>query len=293
MAEYTEKGLSLRWDTPDLVGSGPQGPGARIVVAARPAHPSNVVTAVYTVDNGAPRIARGFRLPAAARPDGEEWFAVDLPLQEDGAVLAFIPILSCSGREADPRRGGYFFTPVAEPPVPAASRIADPPQPARQPFSYTMELLTRVTAPLVRPPVMIGETDQGLRIAFQLAKGGRVRGPRLNGSILHVGGDWMLIRRDGIGLPGARILIETDDGGLVMGEYGGVVDFGLDGHELLMTGRGPKEAAVQMTPRFVTSVASLDWLNRLQCIALGRVTMSTLLVEYDVYAMRSRAAETA
>ena len=156
-----------------------------------------------------------------------------------------------------------------------------------------MELLTRVTAPLVRPPVVIGETAEGLRITFQLAKGATVRGPRLNGSILHSGGDWMLVRRDGVGLSEARIVIQTDHGGLVMGEYGGVVDFGLDGHELLMTGRGPKEASVQMTPRFVTSQASLDWLNRLQCIALGRVTMSTLLVEYDVYSMRARAAETA
>jgi hypothetical protein len=227
----------------------------------------------------------------APRPDGEEWFAFDLPLEEDGALLAFVPILSCSGREADPRRGGYAFTPVTAPLVPAPLRIADPPEPSRQPFHYAMELLTRVTAPLVRPPVVIGETDQGLRIAFHLAKGGTVRGPRLNGSILHSGGDWMLIRRDGVGLSEARIIIETDGGGLVMGEYGGVVDFGPDGHELLMTGRGPKHAAVQMTPRFVTTEASLDWLNRLQCIALGRVTMSTLLVEYDVYAMRSRAAE--
>jgi Protein of unknown function (DUF3237) len=229
----------------------------------------------------------------APRPDGEEWFAVDLPPQEDAAVLAFVPILSCSGREADPRRGGYCFTLVAEPSVPAALRIADPPQPARQAFAYAMELLTRVTAPLVRPPVVIGETAEGLRIAFQLAKGGTLRGPRLNGSILHSSGDWMLIRRDGVGLSEARIIIEMEHGGLVMGEYGGVVDFGLDGHELLMTGRGPKEAAVQMTPRFVTTEASLDWLNRLQCIALGRVTMTTLLVEYDVYSMRSRAAETA
>ena len=53
MAEYAEKGLSLRWDAPDLVASDWHGQGPRIVVAARPAHPSNVVTAIYTVDGGA------------------------------------------------------------------------------------------------------------------------------------------------------------------------------------------------------------------------------------------------
>ncbi len=293
MPEYTEKGLSLRWEAPDLVGSGNQGSGTRIVVAARPPHPSNVVTAVYTVDGGAARVARGFRLPAASRPDGEEWFAIDLPRQARNAAMAFVPVLSCSGREADPRRGGYSLAPLAAPPVPTALRIADAPRRDCRPFGYAMDLVTRVTAPLVRPPVVIGETAEGLRIAFHLAKGGSVRGPLLNGSILHSDGDWMLIRRDGIGLSQARIVIETDDGGLVMGEYGGVVDFGPDGHDLLMTGRGPKEAAVHMAPRFVTSAASLDWLNRLQCIALGRVTLATLLVEYDVYAVRSLAARTA
>jgi Protein of unknown function (DUF3237) len=291
MTEYSEKGLTLRWGAPDLVPGERRGLGPRILVAARPAHPSNVVTAIYTIDGGATRIARGHRLPAAARPCGEEWFAIDLPPQADGALMAFLPLLSRSGREADPRRGGVSFTPLMGSPAPAATPAAEPPRPAGQSFAFAMELLTRVTAPLVQPPTVIGETAQGLRIAFDLDKGGSVRGPRLNGSILHSGGDWMLVRRDGIGLSDARILIKTDEGALVMGEYGGVVDFGPDGHELLINGRGPKQAAVQMTPRYVTSAASLNWLNRLQCIALGRVTLSTLLVEYDVYAMCSRAAD--
>ena len=47
------------------------------------------------------------------------------------------------------------------------------------------------------------------------------------------------------------------------------------------------------TPRYVTAAPQLRWLNRLQCVGLGRVTLATLIVEYDLYAMRSRAAETA
>lgn len=289
MAEYAEKGLSLRWNAPDLDAN-----AQRVVVAARPVHPSNVVSAVYTVNGGALRVARGFRLPGSSPLDVEERFAIDLPRQARDATIAFLPVLSCSGREADPRRGGYALARLAAPSAPAAVlRTADLPQPAGQPFAYAMELLTRVTAPLVRPPIVIGETVEGLRIAFDLAEGGSVRGPRLNGSILNSGGDWMLVRRDGIGLPEARIIIKTDAGDLVMGAYGGVVDFGRDGQDQLKTGRGPREATVQMAPRFVTSSASLNWLNGLQCIGLGRVTLATLLVEYDVYAMRSLAAKTA
>jgi hypothetical protein len=293
MPEFTANRLTLRWDALDLVTDTLQKPAARVVVGARPAHPTNVVVVLYTVDGGAERVARGYRLGPAVRSDGEELFAIDLPPQPEGAALAFMPVLSCSGREADPRRGGFPFTPLVQAPAPPAAPAADFRQPAHEPFGYAMELLARVTAPLERRPVVIGETAEGLRIAFSLGEGGTVRGPRLNGAILHSGGDWMLIRRDGIGLSEARVLIRTDDGGIVLGEYGGIVDFGPGGHEALANDRGPEQAAVQLAPSYETAAASLLWLNRLQCIALGRVTMSTLLVEYDVYAMRSRAARTA
>ena len=45
MPEYSEKGLTLRWDGADLVPSAGQSLGPRVVVAARPPHPSNAVTA--------------------------------------------------------------------------------------------------------------------------------------------------------------------------------------------------------------------------------------------------------
>jgi hypothetical protein len=293
MAEYTEKGLSLRWDAPHLIGAAPQGQATRIIVAARPAHPSNVVTAVYAVDNGAPRIARGFRLPAVGRPDREEWFAVDLPRQADDALVTFMPVLSCSGREADPRRGGFPFTSIVHPPRPAEPPKASPARSTLEPFGYAMELLGRVTARLEKPPATVGETIDGLHVDFPIGSGGTVEGPRLNGEIEHAGGDWMFVRRDGIGLSEIRVLIRTRDGAVALGAYGGVVDFGADGYALLAAGRGPERASVQLTPRYLTAAPRLLWLNRLQCVGLGRVTLATLIVEYDLYAVRSLAAETA
>jgi len=119
MTEYSANGLTMRWDASDLVAAAQQTLLARVIVAVRPAHPSNVIKAIYTVNGGAPRIARGYRLRAAARSGEEELFAVDLPSQPDGAALTFLPILSCSGREADPRRGGLPFTPLTQPPASA------------------------------------------------------------------------------------------------------------------------------------------------------------------------------
>jgi hypothetical protein len=291
MAEYSEKGLTLRWDDPDLVSSERQSPGPLVVVAARPTHPSNVVTALYTVDGGAARIARGHRLRAAPRPNGEELFALDLPPQACGARVAFVPILSCSGRQADPRRGGVPLTTLVQPATAAAAPTVNVSQPTLQPLGYTMELLGRVTARLEKPPEAVGETPDGLHIVFPLGKGGTVRGPRLNGEVEHAGGDWMFVRRDGVGLSEIRVLIRTPDGAVAIGEYGGVVDFGADGCAALAAGRAPDRAAVQLAPRYLTAAPQLRWLNRLQCVGLGRVTLATLIVEYDLYAFRSKPSD--
>jgi Protein of unknown function (DUF3237) len=293
MAEYAEKGLSLSWDAPHLVASDWQGQGSRIVVAARPAHPSNVVTAIYTVDGRAACIARGYRLQFSPRLDGEEWFAVDLPRQADGALVAYVPILSCSGREADPRRGGFAPTPVAQPPqLPAApaatagdsaARVA-PSHPAR--FAFEPEFLFRVTAPVDCDADPVGETPDGLRMKFLLRSGGYVRGPALTGEILPLGGDWMRIRPDGVGIAQISALIRPVGGGVVLTEYSGVVDFGPNGYRLLAAGGGPKRAPLRFAPRYLTSEPRLSWLNRLQCLSVGEVDLERYLVEYDLYRFR-------
>ena len=91
-----------------MVAAAQQGPANQVVVAARPAHPSNVVRAIYTVNGGAARIARGYRMRAAAR-FGEEVVRLDLPPQPDGAFLAFMPILSRSGRRPVPAGVGSLL----------------------------------------------------------------------------------------------------------------------------------------------------------------------------------------
>jgi hypothetical protein len=295
MTEYSEKGLILRWDAPDLVASDRQDQGPRVVVAARPAHPSNVVTAVYTVDGGAERIARGYRLHPSPRADGEEWFGVDVPPQTDGAQIAIVPILSCSGREADPRRGGFALTPLLTPPrqqsAPRAPR-ADTSGPARVTpshlarFAFEPEFLFRVTAPVDRDEDPVGETPDGLRMKFLLSSGGYVQGPALTGDILPLGGDWMRIRPDGIGIAQINALIHPVGGGIVLTEYSGVVDFGPDGYRLLAAGGGPKRASLRFAPRYLTSEPRLSWLNRLQCLSVGEVDLERYLVEYDLYRFR-------
>lgn len=300
MAEYSEKGLTLRWDAPDLVSSEWQPPGTLVVVAARPAHPSNVVTALYTLDGGAVRIARGRRLRAAPRCDGEELFALDLPPQAHGARVAFVPILSCSGRQADPRRGGFVPTPLAQPLLRQAKlgatgdgvsrdgRMA-PSHPAR--FAFEPEFLFRVTAPVACDTDPVGETPDGLRMKFLLRSGGYVHGPAITGDVVPVGGDWMRIRPDGVGITKISALIKPVGGGIILTEYSGIVDFGPDGYRLLAAGGGPNRAPLRLAPRYLTADPSLSWMNRLQCFGVGEVNLERYLVEYDLYTFRSKPSD--
>jgi len=288
MSEYAENGLKLGWD-PAEAAEAVAGRPLRLAVTGWPAHASNAMRVLYAVDGGPERIAPAHRA-APLVPGGLERFVADLPPMSAGSTVAWRPVLSCAGREADPRRGGVAparvrvvqkEAPVARPPATAAARR----------FPYELDYLARVTAPLAERPQVVGETPEGLQIVFPLGAGGTVEGPRLSGSIEHAGGDWMSVRRDGIGISDIRVLVRTGGGDLVKGEYGGVVDFGKDGYAQLAAGGGPERAEVQLAPRYLTASPRLAWLNRLQCVGIGRVTMSTLLVEYDLYAVESHAAD--
>jgi hypothetical protein len=286
MPEYRENGLTVSWDSEQSPANVP----GRLIVSGMPTHPSNMIQIIYKVDGGPDRVARGFPLDTVASA-GPQRFAVDLPLLPAGSEIQWRPVLSCSGREADPGRGGIpsesFVTPTAskidmmQASVKRNSTL----------FPWSLELLARVTAPLEHQPEVVGETPEGLRIVWPLGANGTVLGPRLNGRILHHGGDWMLIRKDGIGIPNVRVLVETERGDLIQGEYSGVVDFGPDGYQRLLRKRPPAHAYTQLVPKYVTSAKDLLWLNRLQCAAFGWVTMKTLLVEYDLYAMHRHGPE--
>ena len=51
------------------------------------------------------------------------------------------------------------------------------------------------------------------------------------------------------------------------------------------------ERRLRFAPRYLTAEPRLRWLNRFSASAVGRVNLERYLVEYDLYAMRSRALE--
>lgn len=128
------------------------------------------------------------------------------------------------------------------------------------------ELLLKMQADL-EPPQAIGGTPHGNRSIFY-AKGGWVDGPKVKGKVLAGGGDWFLMREDGIGELDVRATFETDDGALIFTHYRGVLN--------------PRTGYFRTTPRFETSSDKYGWLNDVIAVGVGWQSAPNQ-VSYNVY----------
>src|SRR2546426_11515591 len=63
-------------------------------------------------------------------------------------------------------------------------------------------------------PQKIGAVPHGTRVTAPIASG-HFEGPRLRGKVLPGGGDWTLLRGDGVLELDLRLTLETDDGALI------------------------------------------------------------------------------
>ena len=134
-------------------------------------------------------------------------------------------------------------------------------------------------------PEVVGPLAEGLRVNLY-ETGGEITGPKLRGRLRTVGGDWLSLRPDGVGLLDVRATMELEDGALIYTSYGGVGDLGPDGYERFMAGNPPARVPLRITPRYYTGHSAYLWLNRLQCIGIGEADMEQLRVSYDIYALR-------
>jgi len=123
---------------------------------------------------------------------------------------------------------------------------------------------------VVPPPQKLGAVPQGTRVIAAIA-GGTFEGPRLRGKVLPGGGDWTLLRPDGVLELDLRITLETDDGALI-----GMSSFGLrhgPAEVLAALSRGepvdPSKYYFRTAPRFETSAPQYAFLNRVIAIASG------------------------
>lgn len=78
----------------------------------------------------------------------------------------------------------------------------------------SMSPLFELHAVLQRDTEAIGVAPEGLRTNL-FVDASELSGPRLRGALRRSGGDWFVLRRNGVGIVDVRCTLETDDGALI------------------------------------------------------------------------------
>ena len=123
---------------------------------------------------------------------------------------------------------------------------------------------------VVPPPQKLGAVPCGTRAIAQITSG-TFEGPRLRGRVLSGGGDWTLLRSDGVLELDLRITLETDDGALIYMRSFGLRHGPPDVLAALARGEvvDPSKYYFRTTPRFETSAPQYAFLNRLLAVSSG------------------------
>ena len=146
------------------------------------------------------------------------------------------------------------------------------------------EKLFTLTLAVASPIESIGATPYGERRIASVT-GGRFEGPRLKGIVQGGGGDWILVRNDGVIQLDVRITLQTDDGARVYMSYRGLRHGPAE--VMARLGRGepvePGSYYFRIAPQFETGDARYAWLNQLVAVGTGHRLPSGPV--YEVFAV--------
>jgi Protein of unknown function (DUF3237) len=295
--QFTHEGLTLWYgtdDAPSPVSQVSLRQDISITVGVNPPSASNVVSVRYRVNGGIVRTLSA-RRTTTDYICAKQYFCATFPDFLDGDRVEYLVTLFCDGRQVPDLAIARTFPStfqlkhsleIERETQLRTDKYQDSLQSSDQAkFAFNLEYLCTVNVQLDPVPEIIGETPQGLKVNWYV-KGGSFSGSKLSGKVLPVGGDWMTIRRDGIGDVGVRATFETDDGALLYLTTTGAFELGTDGYQNFLARNWPSLPTVRSSPSFSTAHPAYLWLNRLQCIGVGEVNMKKLLVTYDVHAVQ-------
>jgi Protein of unknown function (DUF3237) len=220
-------------------------------------------------------VARAF---AILGQEAEAWRARGLVESLPVLRLAGQPISSCLGESAESSRYQVCRAAV---PVATGDSLA-PPSAARAGqscWAWDAKYLGSLTAAVRKE--LIGTTPDGLRIDWHVEEGSFV-GPSLSAKVLPGTTDWMRIRTDGVAIVSVQACLETQTGVRIYCSYGGRLDLGPGGYARALRNQFHPLAPLVVAPTFATADKQLEWLNRAQCIGVGRA-LTTMRIEFDVY----------
>lgn len=120
------------------------------------------------------------------------------------------------------------------------------------------------------PAQQLGTVPHGTRSIVPVT-GGDFDGPQLRGKILPGGGDWLLLRSDGVLELDLRITLETDDHALIYMTFQGIRHASPDVLAALRRKEvvDPARYYFRTVPRFETSAERYAFLNRIITVGVG------------------------
>jgi Protein of unknown function (DUF3237) len=133
---------------------------------------------------------------------------------------------------------------------------------SRHLFTITMKL----------PPTLeLGDTPAGKRRVFTVS-GGEFAGDRLRGEVLpQASSDVLLVRSDGSAQQDVRLILQTDDGALILMTYRGVRHASSEVNGRIARGEpvGSSEYYLRTVPFFEASSPKYAWLNKIVSVGIG------------------------
>jgi hypothetical protein len=271
-------------DTPGPVQAVSPGTAAPILVGVSPMRPGYNVAVEYRVNGGPVRETIGLVDPRV-RDACARIFRAVVPGQPEGLV-EFMPVLRFAGQPISPRLLESAECPryqvgCGTAPAEAKDMQAPMARPPGEPRGdWDARFLGACTIQLRKE--VVGATPDGLRINWHFVEAPFV-GPVLEGAFLPGAADFMRIRADGVAIVQVRGCIETRKGARIYTSYGGNLDLGRDGYDRALRGEFDPWPPFVCAPTYATADKELEWLNRAQCLIVGRVNMKALTVESDAY----------
>ena len=137
-----------------------------------------------------------------------------------------------------------------------------------------MELKTQhfctLTLDVENPLTLLGDTPDGNRRIAKV-RGGEFNGEKLSGTVRDGGGDWLMMRSDGVLTLDVRLTLQTSDNALIFVTYRGLRHGPKPVMDRLNNGEpvDPSEYYFRITPSFETGDANYLWLNKLVAVGTG------------------------
>lgn len=138
--------------------------------------------------------------------------------------------------------------------------------PAPPGLSYVATINVEVDA-----PIKIGETADGQRQVVPI-RGGRVSGPRINGSVLNAGADFQRYPSSDVALLQANYVLQLDEGTKMLVENCALRTAPAEVLQALMSGQevDPQTVYFRCAPRLsVDETSPYSWVNRRLFIGTG------------------------